>query len=415
MSDTEVVIVGAGLAGLACARTLHAAGRSCIVLEASDGIGGRVRSDFVDGYTLDRGFQILLTAYPEARAMLDYAALDLQAFAAGALVRVHDAFVRVGDPLRAPGATWSTLTAPIGSFADKFRIATSVLSARRGPARNLLRRPDRSTRSELEHLGFSPRIIDTFFRPLFAGIQLDPELEVSSRRFWIIWRMLAEGAAAVPAGGMGAIPAQLGAQLPSDAVRLNAPVAALEGTTAILASGERVTGETLVVAVEGPRAAELLDLPAVASRSVACVYFSGLADAVPFSEPVLALDGGEDGPIRNFAIMSNVAPSYAPAGRALMACAIPGGDDLPADDALVDACSTQLQGWFGTATESWEHLRTYRIAHAQPDQRPPFAPKQPVALGHNRYVCGDHRDTASIQGALYSGRRTAEAVLAGLR
>ena len=407
---TDVVIVGAGLAGLACAHTLTTAGFTCTVLEASDGVGGRVRSDHLDGFILDRGFQILLTAYPEARAMLNYDALDLRTFAPGALVRTHDTFARLSDPLRAPATAWSTLRAPVGTFADKLRVARAVLRARLTSPRALLQGPDRSTASELDRLGFSPDIVEHFFRPLFAGIQLDPDLEVSSRRFWIIWRMLAEGGSAVPAAGMGAIPDQLAATLPAETVRCGAPVHALDGTAAVLADGERVTGRALVVATEGPAAAALLGLAPVASRSVACVYFACDADTVPYRDALLTLDGTGDGPVRNVAIMSNVAPTYAPPGRALIAAAIPGPDANRPD--LESAARAQLRGWWGDRVDGWTHLRTYRIAHAQPDQRPPFHPKQPVALGDARYVCGDHRDTASIQGALYSGRRTAERIMA---
>jgi phytoene dehydrogenase-like protein len=407
---TDVVIVGGGLAGLACARTLTAAGFECTILEASDGIGGRVRSDELDGFTLDRGFQILLTAYPEARAQLDYEALDLQAFAPGALVRTGASFARLADPLRAPITAWSTLRAPIGTFADKLRVARTVAEARVRSPRALLQGADRSTASELDRLGFSPDIVEHFFRPLFAGIQLDPELEVSSRRFWIIWRMLAAGASAVPAGGMGVIPSQLASTLPAETIRCHASVQTLDGTTAVLADGERVTGRALVVATEGPAAVTLLGLPPVASRGVACAYFACDDRAVPYRDPLLTLDGTGDGPACNVAIMSNVAPSYAPPGRALIAAAVPGPDSSRPD--LDETVRAQLRGWWGDRVDTWTHLRTYRIAHGQPDQRPPFHPKQQIALGSGRYVCGDHRDTASIQGALYSGRRTGERVIA---
>lgn len=413
----DVVIVGAGLAGLTCARLLTEAGVQCCVVEADDGPGGRVRTDTHDGFQLDRGFQILLTAYPEVERLFDVPALHLRRFAPGALVRTETRTWRVADPLREPGALVSTLRAPLGTPLDKVRMARSVLAARRGSARALLRRTDRSTASEFTKLGFSPRFVTTFLRPLFSGIQLDPDLEVSARRFWIIWRMLATGAATVPAHGMGALPQQLAAHLPIDTIRYNAPVAALDGTTAVLASGERVEGRALVIATDGPSAARLLNLAPVASRAVACVYFAADRDDRPYDEPLLALDGISTGPVRNLAVMSNVAPEYAPLGHALIACAIPGiaaannGDN----DGLLDATRAQLRDWFGARTERWQHLRTYRIPHGQPDQRPPFNPKQPVALGENRYVCGDHRDTASIQGACFSGRRTAAAVLAGLR
>lgn len=409
--DHDVVIVGGGLAGLAAARTLVAAGLDVTVLEASDRVGGRVRTDVVDGYRLDRGFQILLTAYPELARWVDLAALSPCRFDPGAVVRVGGRFHRVGDPLRRPVDLTSTLAAPVGSVADKLRVLALVASVRTGAAADLLRRPDRSTLERLERFGFSDAMLDHFFRPLFSGIQLDPDLEVSSRRFEIILRMLAVGDAAVPAGGMAALPAAIAAPLPAGTVRLGAPVRAVEGRTAVLDDGERITGRALVVATEGPVAARLLDLPDPGSRPVAAVWFA--ADAPPRRGRALLLDGERSGPAANVAVMSEVAPTYAPPGRALVVTAVPGRGALEPD--LVTATTTQMRSWFGTQVDGWQVLRTDVIHHGQPDQRPPFDPRRRVALGSGVYVCGDHRDTASIQGALFSGRRTANLVVTDLR
>ena len=216
----DVVIVGAGVAGLVCARDLVSAGVPCTVVEASDGVGGRVRTDAVDGYLLDRGFQILLTAYPQVRERLDLDALDLRRFEPGAVVRLDDGMFRVGDPLRRPGQLPATLRAPVGSPADKARLARLVILDRLTPVARLLRSPDGTTSDHLRALRFSERMIDSFWRPLFAGIQLDPDLEVSHRRFDLILRMLSIGDTGVPAAGMGAVPAQLAATLPEGTVQL---------------------------------------------------------------------------------------------------------------------------------------------------------------------------------------------------
>lgn len=404
----DVVIIGAGLAGLVAARALHEAGRDVIVLEASDGVGGRVRTDLVDGYRLDRGFQILLTAYPELARWLDLDALALCPFEPGADVRVGGAFHRVSDPRRRPTEVLATIRAPIGTFADKLRVLALVASVVRGDPVDLLRRRDRSTLERLQGVGFSPTMIERFFRPLFAGIQLDPDLEVSGRRFDIILRMLALGAAAVPAQGMGAIPAQLAAGLPKGTVRLNAMVERLDATTAVLEGGERVSARHLVIATDGPHASTLTGLPDPGSRPVAAVWYA--APASPTDRPILLLDGDRSGPATNVAPMSEVAATYAPPGRALVVAAVPGAPARAAG--LAAAVTTQMLGWFGTQVQSWEVLRVDVILHGQPDQRPPLDPRRRVTLGNGRYVCGDHRDTASIQGAMFSGRRTAERLLA---
>lgn len=402
----EVVVVGAGLAGLAAARTLQAAGRRPLVLEASDGVGGRVRSDVVDGFTLDRGFQVLLTAYPELASQLDLHALDLHAFDPGALVWTGDRLHLVADPFRRPSGLLRTAVAPVGSLVDKARVAALRRRVVRTEVPDLLRGPDRSTREALAEAGFSDAVVERFFRPLFGGIQLDPDLETSARMFDTIFRCLAVGDSAVPGGGMQAIPDQLAAGLAPGAIVLQAVVAGVEAGRVVLADGRAVAAGAVVVAVEGPTAADLLGLPPVASRPATCVWFA--ADRAPVPDRSVLLDGTGAGPALNVAVMSNVAPPYAPPGRALVAAACPGVRDPGAEPGV----RAQLRRWWGSEVDRWEHLRTDAIAHGQPDQRPPLHAKQPVALGDGRFVCGDHRDTGSIQGALFSGRRAAEAVLA---
>lgn len=405
----DVVIIGAGMAGLACARTLAAAGLGVTVLESSDGVGGRVRSDKVDGFTLDRGFQILLTAYPELPRWFDLDALDLRPFSPGATIWDGRRFRTIGDPLRSPRDLPSTILAPVGSMLDKVRLLRLIVSVRRGSVPDLLRRPDRSTRQALEQFGFSERFITRFFEPLFSGIQLDPDLEVSSRRFEVILRMLATGDSAVPAGGMGTLSDALASGLRPGTVHLDRPVAHLEGTTAILLDGSPVAGRALVVATDGPQAARLLDLADPGSRPVAAIWFDSSAD--PLHDRRILLDGSRSGPVRNLAVLSDAAPSYAPTGKVLSVAAVPGPEALRND--LEDAVRAQLREWH-PGSSTWETLRVDVIAHGQPLQRAPLDPRRAVRLGHGRYVCGDHRDTASIQGALFSGRRAAAAVLADL-
>jgi phytoene dehydrogenase-like protein len=404
----EIVVVGAGLAGLVAARTLHRAGRHVHVIEASDGVGGRVRTDVVDGFRLDRGFQVVLTAYPELARQFDVPALRLQTFDPGALVWWRGSAFAVGDPFRRPGTAFATARAPIGSVGDKLRIARLRHRLRRARPADLLRGDDIATIAALRADGFSSRVIERFFRPLVAGIQLDPTLGTSRRMFDVIFRSLAEGDSAVPAAGMQALPDQLAAGLPSTTISLDTSIVAVDGTTARTADGRTISADAIVVAAEGPAAASLLGLPPVGSHAAGCVYFA--ADTAPTDRKLVVLDGDGSGPVMNAAVLSNVAPSYAPAGRHLIVAALPG----VIDGDLLGAARTQLRRWWGRDVDDWRHLATYRIAHGQPDQQPPFAPKQRVALGDGRFVCGDHRDTGSIQGALFSGRRCAEAVLATL-
>lgn len=407
--SADVVIVGAGLAGLVAARTLERNGVSAVVLEAADGVGGRVRSDMVDGFVLDRGFQVLLTGYPEIHRHLDIAALDLRAFEPGALVWREGRGTVVGDPFRRPRTLVSTATASIGSVADKARIALLRAKLLRSDPRDLLRGDDIPTLSALRGLGFSSRMIDRFFRPLVGGIQLDPSLATSRRMFDVIFRTLADGDSAVPAGGMGMISHQLASRLVRTPVHLDTPVVSVEPGRVVVAGGRSVSARSIIVATEGPVAATLLGLPPVGSRSAGCVYFS--ADVAPVDGAYVILDGHGHGPVYNVAVMSHVSPAYAPAGKHLVAAALPG----TVDGDLESAARRQLRSWWGPQVDNWRHLRTYRIEHGQPDQTPPFHPKKQVSLGNGIFVCGDHRDTGSIQGAMFSGRRCAEAVTESVR
>lgn len=406
-SGAPIVVVGAGLAGLSCAVALHEAGRDVVVIEASDAVGGRVRTDEVDGYLLDRGFQVLLTAYPEAHRQLDLDALDLRSFDPGALIQDRDSSSVIVDPFRSPTRLLDAIRSPAATLTDKLRIARLRRRLQAVHPATLLQGNDMTTREALLADGFSDRTIDRFFRPLFGGIQLDPELSTSRRTFDVIFRTLADGDSAVPAAGMQAIPDQLAGRLPDGAIRLDTPVTGIDHAGVTTGDGH-VPASAVVVACDVPAAARLLDLPATGSKPVSAVYFT--ASNAPTDERLVVLNS-RPGPVLNAAVMTNVAPSYAPSGRHLIVAAMPG--QLGTAMELERAARTTFRSWWGPMVDDWELMHTYRIEHGQPTQPVPFSPKQPVTIRDGVFVCGDHRDTASIQGAMYSGRRCAEALLGG--
>jgi phytoene dehydrogenase-like protein len=414
--DGGVYVVGAGLAGLRCARRLHDRGVEVTVLEAGDGVGGRVRTDRVEDFLLDRGFQVLLTAYPEAADALDYGRLELCPFYPGALVRTGGRFVTVADPFRRPWDGLRTVLAPVGGLGDKLKVAGLRRQVVDGSLEELFARPETTTREALAARGLSDTIVDRFFRPLFGGVLLDRELGTSSRMFEFVYRMFALGDVALPARGMGAIPEQLAGGLPPDRVRLGRRVTAVGDGGVTLADGERLPARAVVVATDGPTASELLGGEPAAPGSVAasCLYFA--ADRAPVDEPVIVLDGDGQGPVNNLCVPSAVAPTYAPPGAALISAAVVERPGLPRGQDLEAAVLGQLADWFGSGVVAWRHLKTYHIPHAQPAQPPGTLdpPERPVRLRPGLYVCGDHRDNASINGALASGRRTAEVVLEDL-
>jgi phytoene dehydrogenase-like protein len=412
-NGSDILIIGAGLAGLACARHLSDAGVSFQVIEASDGIGGRVRTDQVEGFLLDRGFQVLLTAYPEAQRTLDYHALDLKKFTPGAFSWFAGRLNKLVDPWRTPGAWGEALRSDFGGFFDKLRILRLRSRLRDSAIDQIFQRPERSTKEALFAAGFSDEFIHRFFRPFLGGILLDGELKSSSRMFEFVFKMLSEGDTAVPARGMGAIPAQLASHLPADSIRLNAHAESLHENELILSGGESLRARAIVVAADGPSAAHLVGEAEPASRSVSCFYYA--TDEPPIPHPMLVLNGDGAGPVNNFAVMSQIAPSYAPAGKSLVSVTVLGTQQLT-DQQLSGFVIAQMKNWFGAIAGSWRHLRSYRIPHAQPQQYPGALepPQRPVRVRPGIYVCGDHRDNASINGAMLSGRRAAEAVLADL-
>ncbi len=407
---TDVVIVGAGLAGLACARRLLEVGKSFIVLEASDGVGGRVRTDVVDGFRLDRGFQILLMAYPEARRHFDYPALKLKSFTRGVLIRCCGKFHRIVDPRRDPIRAVGTLVGSIGTLGDKWKLLELETKVRAREPEQLFEQPEGLTLDLLRWHGFSDAMIDRFFRPFFGGVFLEKDLVTSSRMFRFVYRMFADGDAAIPELGMGALPEQLASLLPENAVRFNAPVVAIEPGRVRLDGGETVSADAVVVATEGPAAAKLLGWPdPKPARSVTCLYFA--AAESPIKEATLVVDADDGGPVNNLAVMSDVSASYAPAGQALISVSVL-GDPIEDDTTLLTSVRNQLVGWYGDKVNGWQHLRTYRIRHALPDQTAPALDpaRRPVKVSPGLYVCGDHRADASINGALYTGWLAAQAV-----
>jgi phytoene dehydrogenase-like protein len=418
---TDALIVGAGLAGLSCAISLESAGLAVTLLEASDAPGGRVRTDVVEGFRLDRGFQVMLTAYPEAKRLLDDRALQLKKFEPGALVWHGGKFHRFADPFRNPIGAARFLFDSIVPLGDKLRAAKLRARVQRGTFEEIFARPERTTRDYLKSIPFSDAIIDRFFEPFFAGVFLERELVTSSRYFEFLFRMFSVGDAAVPAEGMEQIPLQLASRLRAGTlltgVRVTKVTRGLHSFAVEVAGKPNLEARAVVLAVAGNEGNALLggvggwSVPEVRvwNQTTAFCY---AAEQAPVNEPIILLngEGRAAGPINNAAVMSAVSPAYAPPGAYLVVASTVGSS--PAEHAV----RVHLRKWFGSAVDSWRLLRTYPIAHALPQQKHAEWEQAPVRLGGTGgvYMCGDYRETASIQGALASGRRAAEAVVQDL-
>ncbi|OLF18142.1 NAD(P)/FAD-dependent oxidoreductase [Actinophytocola xanthii] len=409
-ADVDVVVVGAGLAGLAAAGRLHRAGVGVRVCEAGDAVGGRVRTDDVDGFQLDRGFQVLLPAYPELRRVVDLDALRLGRFVRGAVAVTPDGRYDLAPP-------WRGLSAVLGAarFAGGRPRDTAVLAAMSardvGLPDGLLHRrlTDTSIEDDLARWGVSARTVDTVLRPFLAGVFLDRRLATAAPLFHLIWRSFLRGGGALPDAGMRALPEQLAAALPAGTVRTGTEVVEVTASGVRLAGGESLRARAVVVATDGEVASRLL--PEVAGpgwHSVTTWYFA--APAAPVSQPILLLDGADE-LLTNTAVLSEVASGYAPAGTALVAASVP---DRLADSDVEQRLRVRLAELYDRSTSDWTTLARYAIPRALPVISPGRPLRLPVRVGPGRYVCGDHRDTCSTQGALVSGRRAATAVLRDL-
>lgn len=416
MNAKSVVIVGGGLAGLACARTLHESGIDFLLVEGSDDIGGRIRTDLVNGFQLDRGFQVLQTAYPEAQRVLDYSSLRLHPFAPGALVRTSGKFVKMTDPWRRPAEAISTLFNGIGGLGDRFKLAKLRNHVTHASLTALWNEADSTTHEYLrESVGLSDDMIERFFRPWFSGVFFEKDLATSSRFFRFVFRMFATGDAALPEKGMGAIPKQLSEGLPTECIRLSTRVSSVDNGIQ-LTTGERINARAVVLAVEGPEAARLTRglVTQPISRSTTCYYFA--SSHPPFSEKLLVLNGEKRGPINNLSVISNIAPSYAPPKQSLISVSVLGADS-DTNSRIDTEVVAQLRDWYGSEVDRWELLRRYDIAHALPAQPAHFRDGGAMEsrIGSSLYHCGDYCETTSIHGALLSGRKAAESLLSDLK
>ncbi|WP_282701741.1 NAD(P)/FAD-dependent oxidoreductase [Streptomyces sp. CC219B] len=404
----DVLVVGAGVAGLACAWDLLAAGADTLVVEAGDGVGGRMRSDLVEGFVVDRGFQVFNTSYPQVRRRLSLRRLGLRPFTPGVLVHSSSGRLRFGDPTRRPGTLPELLSGRLAGPRDL--LALGALSARDvlAPPRRLTSAADTTTRTALARAGFSDAFVERFFRPFLSGVFLEDELETSSRVFHLVWRSMLRGTLCLPGGGIGAVPHALAGALPPGTVHLETPVRQLTDDGAVTADGRELAARAVVVATGPGPLATLLPGVGVPAYRVVTTYFH-VAPRSPLGEPTLLVDTRRR--FLNTCVLSDVVRGYAPPGHALVATSVLGSDaegrEREVRGALAEA--------YGTATAAWDLLAVRTVPDALPAMAPPQALNRRTRVAPGRFVCGDHRATGSVQGAMASGARAAREVLADLR
>jgi phytoene dehydrogenase-like protein len=399
----KAIIVGAGLAGLVAARTLYRAGWEVVVLEASDGIGGRVRTEVVDGFKLDRGFQMLFTAYPAVHRQLDLKALKLRRFDVGAVVVEGGRWNELGHPWRDLKALAPTIASGVGSPADKLKLL------------RLLREPqtprDLSSAEFLRAYGFSERFIDLLLGGLAGLLTFDRALAVDASAFLSDLYMLAQGRAAVPTDGMQAIPQQIARDLPEGAVRLATPALRVEGA-GVISGSESFEGDVVVLAAHSPEVERLsgLSMPKEAN-SATCLWFH-----LPYplyGHKKVVLNGYPDVFVSHAVQISNVAASYAPSPEHLLCAMIPGAPDMTVEQ-LTEWALEDMQRWFRwRRIGGLKPIAVYQMPFARLAQPPGFRSALPGnRTSTNRlYLAGEYTEGSSINGALLSGQKAAQAIL----
>ncbi|OXY94328.1 NAD(P)/FAD-dependent oxidoreductase [Streptomyces diastatochromogenes] len=429
--QVDVVIVGAGIAGLSAAHRLTSAGVTTAVLEAAPYVGGRMSTEKVDGFRLDRIGQLLSTSYPELRRTAGLDSLTLRRFAPGVLLHRDGRTHRAGAPAaagsargalhvvralasapRGPAAGPGRAGAPVGGAVDQARLGAALGRIAATPVERLLSRPEQPAAQALAARGVPARTIDGFLRPLLAALLCDPELTTSSRCADLALHSFASGRLCVPEGGAEVLPELLAGALPPGTVRTGVRVTSVSTTSVTTAEHGEIRCRAVLLATDARAAAELLPgLRVPDFHPVTVVHHTTDEPAAVLATGTsLLLDADRGGPVAHTAVLSNVDPSRAPAGRVLISSTVLGTPP----DGIDTAVRIHLSRLYGTSTRRWETLAVHHTPQAIPAMRPPHDLRRPVRLLAGLYVCGDHRDTSTVQGALHSAHRAAAAVLADL-
>lgn len=414
----DVVIVGAGLAGLSAAQQLTAAGVTVTVLETAHRTGGRMTTDKADGFLLDRSGQLLNTSFPELIRTPGLEALKLRPFTPGVLVHADGRNHRTGE-LRGAKRAFTTARAFAAARAsrsaglDQARLGAALARLAALPIDRMLARPDRPTSATLTSRGLPTRTVEGFLRPLLTSLLSDPDLTTSSRCADLVLRGYARGRLCLPAGGSGVIPELMAAQLPPGTVRTGVEAVSV-GTTSVGTAGHGTfTCRSVIVATGARAAAELipgLRLPDF--HPVTVLHHT--ADEPPLRDASLILTGTCRGPVAHTTVASEVDPDRAPLGRTLITSTVLGPSAARPTAELDRLAREQLARVYGTSTSSWRLVAAHHDPDAVPAMPAPHDVRRQVRLLSGLYVCGDHRDTSTVQGALFSGRRAAQAVLRDL-
>ncbi|WP_158729121.1 MULTISPECIES: NAD(P)/FAD-dependent oxidoreductase [unclassified Flavobacterium] len=408
----DVVIIGAGISGLTAAVYLHRQGRKVLILESSERAGGRIKTDSEDGFLFDRGFQVLLTAYPETKALLDYKALNLKKMLPGATVLYDKGSFEIADPFRRPSATLATLFAPVGSIKDKLNTLWLKNKLQKQTIESIFEQKEQTTLQQLKEYGFSSKMIERFYAPFLSGIFLENDLKTSSRMFDFVMKMFSDGDVAVPELGMEEIPKQLVKMLPEGSISYNTKVTKVDSNTVTTDEGKVFEANQILLATNANTLTQThFPNQKMQSQQVTNMYF--VADKAPTNKAVVVLNASTHKKwVNNMTVMTNVSKAYAPQGKILISVSYNGIPTLD-ENTLAENMKLELKQWYGDQVESWKMIKSYQIEYALPNQESVRneISSDTLKTSENVFICGDNLLNGSINAAMKTGRLAAEAIM----
>ena len=405
--DYKIHIIGAGVSGLIAAIVLEQNGFYPTVIEATNRVGGRVKTDIIDGYQLDHGFQVLLTAYPAAQKYLDFEALDLQKFLPGAAIFKNGKQITIGDPLRDPSLLLPTLFSGIGTFSDKLKILKLNNRLKKKKLSSIFSDKEQSTLSYLRDLGFSSKMIDDFFTPFFSGIFLENKLDTSSRMFEFVYKMFGEGYATLPKAGIEAIPKQLLQNLKNTTFKFETKVASVKDGEIILADHTKLESHFTIVAADASHLISNLKNQSTDWKSCDTLYFE--TESRVIRKPLIGLIPKKGALINNIFYHTSLDTNTSP-NKELLSVTVIDNQNLT-NEVLIERVKRELKEQCGI--DSCKIIKQYHIPMALPkldDLHYEMSPSE-TRLTTRLFLAGDTQLNGSLNAAMISGERAALGVI----
>ena len=409
--DYKIHIIGAGVSGLVASKVLEDYGYESMIIEATDRVGGRVKTDVINDYQLDHGFQVLLTAYPSAQKYLNFEALELQQFISGATIFTNGKQKTIGDPLRNIFLLVPTLFSRIGTLSDKVKILKLNRLLKNTTLATIFAKSEKTTLQYLIDFGFSKEIISEFFRPFFSGIFLEPELETSSRMFEFVYKMFGEGYATLPKGGIEAIPKQLKSNLKHDKFKFNTKVKSVEDGKIILDDGNELESDFTIIATEYSKLVGNLKKIETKWKSCDTLYFE--TNIRTIRKPIIGLIAESDALINNIFYHSSIL-SKSTGRKQLLSVTVVKQHNLSKEDLKIRV-QKELQDYCGI--DSCIFIKHYAIPNALPDLdgiKYEMLPSE-TKLTNCIFLAGDTQLNGSLNAAMISGEKAALNVIENLK